>query len=99
VAHAELSITVEGASLFVKLRGELDMATAPLLQACLNTLRSDAVLECTGLDFIDSSGIRTLVVAHAQFESRGDRLVLRDVPPHCRRVLEVGGVLGILNVE
>ena len=99
VDEADFSITVEGTSILVKLRGELDMQTAPSLAECLDLMRSDTVVDCSGLDFMDSTGIRTFVDAHIAFEARGDHLVLRSLPPHARRILEITGVLSVLNVE
>ena len=75
MTSAEFSVTVEGESLLVKVAGELDLATAPELDACLRPVRGDVAIDCSGLDFIDSSGIRSLVEAHRAAEARGDEIV------------------------
>jgi anti-anti-sigma factor len=99
VNEAEFSIMVEGASILVKLRGEIDLETSPQLVACLDVLRSSAIVDCSGLDFIDSSGIRAFMQAHKDFRARGDRLTLRNLPPLVQRVFDVAGVLAIFDVE
>jgi anti-sigma B factor antagonist len=99
VNEADFAITIEGASISVKLRGEIDMQTAPQLAACLDTVRGSAVVDCSGLDFIDSTGIGVLVRAHRAFEARHDRLTLRNLPVHVRRVFDVAGVLTVLDVD
>jgi anti-sigma B factor antagonist len=76
------------------LAGEIDMANAPALEAALiqYALRqrsTTVVLDCSGLEFIDSSGLRMLTgVARAC----GKRIELVNVAPHIRRVFEVTGL-------
>jgi anti-anti-sigma factor len=75
------------------------MRTAPQLDACLNQPRGDTVVDCSGLDFIESTGIRAFVLANREFGARGDRLTLRNLPALVRRVLEVAGVRAILEIS
>jgi anti-sigma B factor antagonist len=60
--------------------GELDLATAPGLEAeLLRVEATDAetiVLDLSGLDFIDSTGIRLVVMADARSRADSDRLSL-----------------------
>jgi anti-sigma B factor antagonist len=97
--EADFSITIEGESMLVKLRGEIDMDTAPQLAGCLSTVRGDALIDCSGLDFIDSSGIRVLIETHKAFRTRGDRLTLRNLPAHIRRTFDIAGIGAVLDVE
>lgn len=99
MAQTEFSITVEGSSLLVKLRGELDMQSAPQFDRCLSTIQSDAIVDCSGLDFIDSSGIRAFVTAHQAFAARGNHLILRDLPGLVQRLVEITGLNGVLEIE
>ena len=64
---------------FVTLRGELDIATAPELEQIVNERLDDGrevVVDLRGLEFMDSSGIRVLVAAHARAGRTGTRLVV-----------------------
>jgi anti-sigma B factor antagonist len=88
----------------VALQGEVDPHTAPVLHEALDrqvvagatTLRID----CAGLLFIDSSGLRVLVDAHRRLGAdRSDALVLASVSPTLRRLLEVTGLDTHLTVE
>jgi anti-sigma B factor antagonist len=59
--------------------GELDLATAPLLQEELERAMSAAeavVIDLSGLGFIDSSGLRILVRAERELRALGRQLVL-----------------------
>jgi len=99
MAQTEFSIAIEGSSILVKLRGELDMQTAPELDRCLKAIQSDTVVDCSGLDFIDSSGIRAFVEAHQAFAARGNHLTLRDLPALVQRVFEITGLNDVLEIE
>lgn len=63
--------------LVLRLTGELDLASAPVLQHRLAQLRADKQpvrLDLSGLQFIDSSGMRLLIAAFNEARSEGWRL-------------------------
>jgi anti-anti-sigma factor len=83
--------------------GELDLATAAVLEEQLHELRSagfdQVVLDLRELTFIDSCGIR-VVVAEQQFADRsGHAFSLISGPPAIQRALEVCGLLGRLHLD
>ena len=53
MTEADLSVTVEGGSNLVKVRGDIDMETAPRLAECLDRVEGSASVDCAGLDFLD----------------------------------------------
>jgi anti-anti-sigma factor len=85
------------------LRGELDLATAPELEQLVNE-RIDAsqevVVDLRGLEFMDSSGIRVLVAAHARAGRIGTRVfVVRPEPGSAvAKIVEVAGLDRELNI-
>lgn len=83
--------------------GELDLATAKLLEEQLHELRSAGfhriVLDLRDLTFIDSSGIRVIVAEHRFAESTEHEFSLLSGPPAVHRALEVCGLLGLLHVD
>jgi len=83
--------------------GELDLATSPRLQGELRELRSSGfdhvVLDMRQLTFIDSSGIRVVTAEHRFAATSDRRFSLTSVPPAVRRVLEMCGLLGHLDVD
>lgn len=85
----------------IAVRGEIDMATAPQLRTMLDEMigggMTRIVLECRGLEFLDSSGIGVLVAARKRLGDDGE-LVLESPPPHVRKVLDITGVAGHLTV-
>lgn len=80
----------------LSLRGEIDIASAPLLWRELqDAARPPArriVLDLAALDFIDSSGIRALLEAHDHADSSGGALVLTNVPPRVRELFRLTGL-------
>ena len=68
--------------------GELDLATAPQLEAVLATRSGPVVVDLRKLSFIDLTGLRVLLEVDAR--SRQDGMNLRFVPgPMVRRLFEV----------
>jgi anti-sigma B factor antagonist len=74
------------------LRGELDLATAPVLQERLDrAMRGGAavVIDLSGLRFIDSCGLGILVRAERQLRGSGGQLVLVRGPRAVHRAFEL----------
>ncbi len=76
--------------------GELDLATAPALEAALTRAFGAAagrvVLDLRELEFIDSSGLRTLLTARRQAEDAGAGFSLVAGHRGLERTLEIAGV-------
>jgi anti-anti-sigma factor len=92
-----------GGRLVVTVRGELDLATAPQLEEALVPPLRDggaAVLDLRGLEFMDSTGVRVIVAAHAAAkESGGSLSVVRTDPEGpVGRVLEISGLDAVLDL-
>ena len=76
------------------------MATAPRLEDELHTVHSagtgDVVVDLTEVRFLDSSGIRTLLVARRRLGESDRALSVSGMSDPVRRVLEIAGVLDTL---
>ena len=81
--------------------GELDLATAPALEAALarafEAPGSRVVLDLRELEFIDSSGLRTLLTARKQAEDAGARFSLIAGHRGLERTLEIAGVHSVFT--
>lgn len=101
---APFSVTVEqaGDRTVVVACGELDLATAPELEAGLLPPLADGArvaLDLRGLDFMDSTGVRAIVAAHLSAEEHGGALTVCAVPEGpVARVLEISGLDAVLDV-
>ena len=103
---AELEISVERQDGRVRLAvaGELDLATAPaLLDAVGRVLAAGEdttmVVDLTGVDFLDSSGLGALLQARAAVVAAGGQLTLAGVAPGPRRVITIAGLAGTFGLE
>lgn len=82
--------------------GELDLATAPALEAALGRAFESAgagriVLDLRELEFIDSSGLRTLLTARKQAEDAGAQFSLIAGHRGLERTLEIAGVHSVFT--
>ena len=77
----------------VGVAGEIDVATAPELERALAEAGAEkrVVLDLSECQFIDSSGLRTLLGARSAAESAGGSLALVVADPGLLRVFEVVG--------
>jgi anti-sigma B factor antagonist len=97
------SITVEtraeGSTPVIILSGELDLTNAERVQSAIEEMLTDGaerlVVETSGLQFMDSSGLAVLA-----FVARKVPVIeLRDPSPIVRRLVELTGLAQILNVR
>jgi anti-sigma B factor antagonist len=101
VAELELESRSSGDATIVVVRGEIDMATAPQVRDALNELvdagASRIVVDCRGLDFLDSSGIGVLIAVRKRLGDEG-ALTLEAPQAHVRKVLELTGVVDHVDI-
>ncbi|HEY6744326.1 MAG TPA: STAS domain-containing protein [Mycobacteriales bacterium] len=87
----------------VRVRGELDIATAPLLRAALDGVyarRPERVeVDLSGITFLDASSIATLIAARRRLAAQRAALVLVDPSSIARRVIRLAGLDRVLEVE
>jgi anti-anti-sigma factor len=79
----------------VRPQGELDIATTPLLDEVLSDLAgrgASAVLDLGDVAFIDSSGLQTILAAHATSQRDGFGLTMLPGPPPVMKVFELAGL-------
>ena len=76
--------------------GEIDMMTAPELDACLGTAEGGVRIDMTAVTFVDSVGLSVLIAHHRQHtQGAGLRIVAMSQP--VQRLLEITGLLPILT--
>ena len=84
----------------VVVAGEVDMATAPQLDACLcNQADRDVIVDLANVPFLDSSGIGALVHARTVLGENGHTFRVTGEQDNVRTVLEVTGLLATLHGE
>jgi anti-sigma B factor antagonist len=97
-AFGELVVTAERADdvHHIRLSGELDIGTVNRVEAELARAEAgDArsiVLDLSGLTFMDSTGVRLVLEAHARSRADSNRLRLRRGSAAVQRIFELSGV-------
>ncbi|MDQ6750638.1 MAG: STAS domain-containing protein [Actinomycetota bacterium] len=83
----------ENGAVRLRFSGELDIATAPEVEEELRRLEAGAppvlVLDLRGLEFMDSTGLRTVVAADTRAREAGRRLVVVRGPAAVDRIFTV----------
>ncbi|MEW6044915.1 MAG: anti-sigma factor antagonist [Bacillota bacterium] len=103
-----MAVTVQlqrqGPVLVARVEGELDMASAAQLRNPVeeawagNGELRHIVLNLKGLTFLDSTGIAVILGRYRAALGRGGRLVVVEVTPRVRRMLEISGALRLVEV-
>jgi anti-anti-sigma factor len=97
-AEFQIVVSEHAAGTVVVPVGELDLGTAPGLEAVLATQTGPVVVDLRELSFIDLTGVRVLLKADAR--SRQDGMNLRFIPgPKVRRLLKIAELPDLLAYE
>jgi anti-sigma B factor antagonist len=96
-----LSLPEHGHRLSVS--GELDLATTPQLEQQARTLLADGarsiVIDLANLKFIDSTGLRLLLVLSQQAADEGWRMLITRPSEQVRTILKITGTGAELPIE
>jgi anti-anti-sigma factor len=99
----EIASSTSDGVVTVALRGELDLASVRRLEELLVGVEERQperiVIDLADLAFIDSSGLRVLLLADARAREHGRMLLLTPGTEPVRRVLEMTGALDLLRFE
>jgi anti-anti-sigma factor len=92
----EIAVSESGGVRSLRLTGEFDLAGVDqferLLTADQTTEAATFVLDMRGLTFIDSSGLRALIMADQRVRAEGGRFIVVRGPDRVNAVLEMTGV-------
>lgn len=94
--------TTDGTTI-VRIRGEVDLYTAPKLRERLDEAvqgsKPEIVVDLGNLDFIDSTGLGVLVGALKQARAAGGDVSLRNPSRSTHKILEIAGLTELFTVE
>jgi anti-sigma B factor antagonist len=82
--------------------GEIDLATVDQLErdlkACLESGSGNLVVDLTSADFMDSAGLRSLVMADRAYRDSGRRFALVVTNGPISRLIELSGVEATIDI-
>ncbi|MFF3752887.1 STAS domain-containing protein [Streptomyces sp. NPDC002018] len=98
-----VEVRTEGRSEIVAVAGELDHHTAELLRAPLDEAleqgRARLVIDCSQLEFCDSTGLNVLLGARLKADAEGGGVHLVGMLPVVARVFEITGADAVFTVH
>jgi anti-sigma B factor antagonist len=93
VAGLRIDTREEGDVTVVALSGEFDLASVEEFERAIGKLEASGarvlLVDLSGLEFMDSSGLRALVMADRRARAAARRLAIVPGPPAVRRVFEI----------
>lgn len=85
------------------LEGEMDTAAAleveEVLKPIYNSNGKDVIIDCKGLEYIASSGLRILLSILKGAKASGSKVVMRDVNDDIKNVFKLTGFISIFEFE
>jgi len=94
---------LQGDRTVVTVSGEIDLYTVPRLHGELSSALAGGgpvrlVVDMTGVDFCDSTGMNVLLAAHRKAREQGGDLELAGPRPTVRKILQVTGLETVFTV-
>jgi anti-sigma B factor antagonist len=99
VPQLQLDISEDGPTrVVIAVTGEVDLASSPELVACLLAHSDrDAVVDLSGVDFLDSTGINALIQGYHALRDAGHTLRTTGERPHVLKVFDLTGVTALFH--
>lgn len=99
ISQAKLS---DGDWAVLAVAGEVDLATVPELERAIKAILDDGssklMIDLSDTSFMDSTGLRVLVMANREFNDGGRDLAILVKPGPISRLLDVSGMHELLRV-
>jgi anti-sigma B factor antagonist len=88
-----IDVSSEGERVVLRLDGELDLASVPTLENAVESATLDdtaeLVLDLRGLEFIDSTGLRAILLQDKRSAERGQAFALVRGPEQVQRLMNM----------
>lgn len=102
--NCRVDICKEKAMLTVRLSGEIDHHSAVIVRSEIDGMIAEhrperLVLDLSGIDFMDSSGIGLIMGRYARMKTVGGELVVQRPNERIRRIFEMAGLERIVRIE
>lgn len=94
-------IAPDGREIRLRIVGEIDMATAPVIDEAFSSALDDGyeriAIDLSGVEFMDSAGLNALIRARNTADGRGVTLVIAELSNQARRLFEVSGLMTVFT--
>ena len=98
--NESIRVSIDGDGTVIA-EGDIDLAGGPLLDTAILRLETSepVVIDLGSVEFIDSSGLRSLLAASRRAEGRGTTVVLRKPSAGVLRLLSITGTTEQFQIE
>ncbi|HEX4482417.1 MAG TPA: DUF6328 family protein [Solirubrobacteraceae bacterium] len=100
--HLRVEVRREADRVVLRLEGELDLASSPILERALEaaevTQTPLLVLDLDALSFVDSTGLRVILLAHEAARNREQGFAITPGSPQVQRLLSITSVAEHMHV-
>ena len=98
----KVTIDQQDSKTLVTLEGRLDTTNAADFQKDITPLMegdaSDIELDCTGMEYTSSQGLRMFLMLQKSVSSRGGKLVMKNMRPQVKEVFDITGFSHIIKI-
>ena len=99
----DITIKTEGPKTFVTLSGRLDTTNADQFQADIQPLMTcpnpDIDIDCTGMTYTSSQGLRLFLLLQKSVMARGGKMVMLHMNPQVKEVFDITGFSNIIAIR
>ena len=99
----QIHTSKEGNGTVVQLQGKVDATSAPSVEQALVGVIDQGekrlVLDCAGLDFISSAGLRSLLLAVKKMKAAGGGISLAALQPNVKEVFDISGFSALFTIH
>ena len=99
----KIVITQTNNTIVAAITGRLDTMTSSEFEKTLTTYFSsqelELILDCSGMEYISSAGLRVVLMAHKNLTANSGRFVIRNLSKEVRSVFDMIGFSNILTIE
>lgn len=98
-----VTITKAGTQTVVLLQGRLDTTNADQFQKDIAPLMDepnpDFVLDCEGMEYTSSQGLRMFLMLQKSVTSKGGKMVMTKMRPQVKEVFDITGFSNIIKIQ
>lgn len=98
----DVKIKNDGQKTYVTLQGRLDTTNADQFQADIQPLLEadapDFEIDCAGMDYTSSQGLRLFLMLQKTVSSKGGKMVMKDMQPQVKEVFDITGFSNIIKI-
>lgn len=99
----DVVIKKDGAQTLVTLDGRLDTTNADKFQQDIQPLMEDEnpdfVLDCTGMEYTSSQGLRLFLMLQKTVSAKGGKMVMTNMKAQVKEVFDITGFSNIIKIQ